>query len=99
MKKQHLLVIGLVLTGLSQAYGQAPFTQITDGAIVSDLGQFAGATWADFRNRGLLDLLVANYGGINVFYQNNGDGTFTNITVGSPVQSRPVPNFRASRRL
>ena len=89
MKKQHLLVIGLSLTGLSQAYAQPLFTQITNGAIVSDLGQFAVPTWADFGNRGLLDLLIANYGGPNVLYQNNGDGTFTNITVGTPVQYVP----------
>ncbi|HAB19168.1 MAG TPA: hypothetical protein DCE44_22350, partial [Verrucomicrobiales bacterium] len=49
---------------------------------------FASAAWGDFYNRGLLDLYICNYGGTNVFYRNDGDGTFSKVTPGEdPVRS------------
>ena len=86
--KLNLLLAGAFLaltsTGLSQS---VTFTQITNGPIVNDLGEFTGCVWGDFNNDGFLDLIVCNYNGrTNVFYQNNGDGTFTKISQGDPVQ-------------
>jgi uncharacterized repeat protein (TIGR03803 family) len=62
------------------------FTEITTGAMVNDTGNFTRCVWGDFNNDGFLDLFVCNYGGINVLYQNNGDGTFANMNTGDPVQ-------------
>ena len=39
-----------------------------------------GATWADTLNNGRQDLYVTSTRGGNVFFRNNGDGTFTDIT-------------------
>ncbi len=65
---------------------QATFTKITDGDIVNDLGNWTGCAWGDFNKDGFLDLFVCNYGGVNVLYRNNGNGTFTKITQGDPFQ-------------
>jgi len=45
--------------------------------------------WADYNNDGYLDFLAANFNSSapNRLYQNNGDGTFTNISSGDIVGS------------
>ena len=54
---------------------------------VDDIGHGRGCVWGDINNDGNLDLLVGNQkgsdtgGGFNKLYKNNGDGTFTDITV------------------
>ncbi len=86
MKTKTLLVLGVFLATLASGRAQTNFTKITTGDIVTDSGQFAAPCWADFDNHGFLDLLVPNYSGANVFYRNNGDGTFTKVIQGDPVQ-------------
>ena len=61
------------------------FTKITTGIIVNDFGNSNGASWSDYDNDGYLDLFVANQGGNNFLYNNNGDGTFSKITSGDIV--------------
>jgi len=65
------------------------FTKITTGPMVTDVGYSAGGTWGDFNNDGFLDLFVPNgMDGAAYFsflYRNNGDGTFTSVTSGPPV--------------
>jgi hypothetical protein len=88
MKTRSIITLatGLWLAVVS-ASGQANFTKTTTGPIATDQGQFGSAAWGDFHGLGLLDLVVCDYaGGTNVFYRNNGDGTFAKITQGDPVQ-------------
>jgi hypothetical protein len=64
------------------------FTKITTGFIVTDAGFSQGGTWGDYNNDGLLDLFVFNgqtAGNVPFLYRNNGDGTFTKVTSGPPV--------------
>lgn len=57
------------------------FTQITDSAFVSDAGTSLGASWGDYDNDGDLDLFVTNsLNENNLFYKNNGSGSFEKIT-------------------
>jgi hypothetical protein len=58
------------------------FTQIKTGAIVNDQGHFVGAAWGDYDNDGFLDLFVANNGGPNRLYHNDGGTNFTVVTQG-----------------
>jgi hypothetical protein len=90
MKTKLLLALGLLLTALASSHAQITFTKITTGAIATDTGGFTRCVWGDFHNSGFLDLFVCNYNGTNVYYQNNGDGTFAKITTGDPVQD---PDF------
>ncbi len=56
---------------------------------------FHSASWADFDNDGWLDLYVPNYGGDNLLYHNNHDGTFTNIA-DSLISSKPYGAFASA---
>lgn len=59
--------------------GDDSFTDVTRIAGVGDTGYGVGATTGDYDNDGDLDLYLTNFGGSNVLYQNNGDGTFINV--------------------
>jgi len=59
------------------------FTDVTQQAGVGNKeGYGVGCSAADFDHDGDLDLYVLNYGP-NVFYRNNGDGTFTDVSAQS----------------
>lgn len=56
--------------------GDWKFVDVTDAAGVGDLGYGLGVAAADVDNDGFEDVYVNNFGP-NVFYRNNGDGTFS----------------------
>jgi hypothetical protein len=86
MRTCILACLLLLATARWAALAQTPFTKITEGEIVNDVGwNFRRGAWGDFNNDGFLDLFVNDYGGTNVFYRNNRDGTFTKITQGDMV--------------
>ena len=60
--------------------GTGAFTRATSNPVTSDVANAAGAAWADYDNDGDLDLFVANNGGRDALYRNNGDGTFESVT-------------------
>jgi hypothetical protein len=63
--------------------GADAFTKMTNIGIVADNANSVGCSWGDYDNDADLDLFVTNTSGQNnFFYQNNGDGTFTEITSG-----------------
>lgn len=76
------------------------FVRITDGDIgaVNTIGAFGGS-WGDYDNDGFVDLFLATPTGIaypgdtlaNVFFLNNGDGTFERDTVSNIVNGPFAP--------
>jgi hypothetical protein len=63
--------------------GKGRFVDVTSksGALAAPIGHAVCAVWADFNNRGKLDLLVGCLKGTNRYFRNNGNGTFADATV------------------
>lgn len=65
---------------LYQNDGSSVFSDVTDVAGVRGSGRTLFAQWFDLNRDGLLDLLVSEFQvSPNEYYQNNGDGTFTEL--------------------
>jgi hypothetical protein len=82
-------------TALYHNNGNGTFKRMTTaevGSLVSDSSWLGGVAWGDYDNDGYIDLFVAGgwWNGDSIrtksyLYHNNGDGTFTKIMTGSPV--------------
>ena len=60
--------------------GDGTFTDVTQTAgIYNTTGKGLGVVWADYNNDGAADIYVANDSTENLFYRNNGDGTFEEV--------------------
>ena len=59
------------------------FTRITGQPLVTDADQSLSGVWGDYDNDGDLDVVVANSGSPNSYYQNLGGGAFWRIDDGS----------------
>ena len=62
--------------------GTGKFTEVTDkaGDLAKSIPGATSAAWGDFNNDGKLDLVVGCLRGPNRYFENNGDGTFTEKT-------------------
>ena len=74
--------------------GRLRFTDVTDSAFSHQLDSRCDAVWGDFNNDGHPDLFAATESGSHALYQNNGDGTFTNV-----IQQTGIQSPRASQTL
>ena len=82
----------LGLSTAAQPTLEAPFTQITDGPVVTQSSQWTTPAWGDYDNDGWLDLFVAaiSSGSRNALFRNNRDGSFSKVTAG-PVVTEASP--------
>ena len=83
-----LYVASFGVNHLLRNRGAAVFNEVTVAAGVGDDKRGTSCAWGDFNGDGLLDLYVTNYFLVTqddrvpgVLYRNNGDGTFTDITL------------------
>ena len=63
------------------------FTEVGNAAGVDDAGNGQGVAWGDYDNDGDLDLYLTNATSENRLYQNNGNGTFTEVGTSAGVNS------------
>jgi hypothetical protein len=75
--------------------GDGTFTRVLAGPPVEDPSRSPACAWGDYDNDGYLDLFVVNLDRNCCLYNNNGDGSFTKITRGSPVNDGG-PNINSS---
>jgi hypothetical protein len=70
--------------------GDGTFNDVTAKAGLSgeNLGFCFGVAVADYDNDGFDDLFICN-AGTNTLYHNNGNGTFTDVTIGSGLEHKP----------
>lgn len=65
--------------------GNGTFTDVTQASGIT-INYFTwGAEWGDFNNDGHLDLFLADYTGLNQLFKNNGNGTFTEVSMAMGV--------------
>ncbi|MFN7295261.1 MAG: CRTAC1 family protein, partial [Bacteroidota bacterium] len=72
--------------------GNGTFTNVSNGTNMADPIQTWSSAWNDFDNDGWMDVVVgasSNADGMHKFMHNNGDGTFTDITSGSGIDTYP----------
>jgi len=61
--------------------GGLRFRDVTKKAgTLNEYGRSRVGSWMDYNNDGWLDLYVNNFASANVLYENNGDGTFSDVT-------------------
>ena len=80
------------------ADGKLHFSDVTEVAGVGDRGYGMGVAVGDVDNDGDPDLYVTNFGA-NVFYRNDGDGRFTDVTAVSGADDRTLEHQRGLSRL
>ncbi len=76
------LIIGIVVFGIASCALAFPtFTDQTSAAGISVLASGQGVAWGDYDNDGDEDLVIGRNASSPVLYKNNGNGTFTEVSV------------------
>src|SRR6185503_13892814 len=74
------------VNSLHHNLGGQSFTNVAKSAGLAQAMQSWCGAWGDYDHDGFQDLFVINWESPNALFHNNGDGTFTSVDVGSPIQ-------------
>ncbi|MCB0761601.1 MAG: VCBS repeat-containing protein [Flavobacteriales bacterium] len=79
--------------------GEALVDISTEAGLISTSNQTFGHSWGDYNGDGFLDVYINNYnyfdGVANQFYENNGDGTFTEKGAELGIDNGPNFSFQS----
>lgn len=81
---------------LLEQTGNFDFQDITLASGISTSNMFTyGSSWGDINNDGFLDLFISNRTNTtpNILYKNNGNGTFTDVSVLAGIDQTAVASF------
>lgn len=70
--------------------GDGTFTEVAKQAGLANTSQTWSSAWADYDNDGYMDVMIGAssfWSGGHILMKNNGDGTFTNVTAGSGLDT------------
>jgi len=82
LKKELIILICAGVMGLiSPASAEIMFEEVSEKAGISYIGSSWGASWGDFNGDGLPDLWSNGHHRVPNLYVNNGDGTFSDISL------------------
>jgi hypothetical protein len=70
---------------LHRNLGGETFENVSISAGLDQANHLAVSCWGDIDNDGDLDIFALNQDETNIFYLNNGDGTFNSVDVGDPI--------------
>jgi len=78
--------------------GDGVYTEISEeSGIPQEVFDFFGASWGDYNNDGYLDFFLSvrdpNQQDPNLLYRNNGDGTFTDVTIEAGLDTTGFLSF------
>jgi len=78
-----IIITVLIMSWFQDTISLPNFRLIDKCEVITDLGFSQGCAWGDYNNDGYVDLFVTNnwIPTPNLFYKNNGDGTFTKLTM------------------
>ena len=85
--------MAFVTSALYRNLGHGQFEVDPNGPVLNVNDMPGAASWGDYDNDGYLDLFVTQYDGRNRLFHNNGNGTFTEVLTGSPVNGNKSRNF------
>lgn len=71
------------------------FRDITQTSGINYAGASYGVAWGDYNQDGLIDLWAGNHGVASTLYQNQGDGTFIDVT-GNVFEQQPQGDFHGT---
>ena len=80
-------------SALYRNLGNGQFEVDPNGPVLDVNNNPVSASWGDYDNDGYLDLFVTQFAGRNRLFHNDGNGTFTEILTGSPVNGNKSRNF------